>query len=94
MSSHLKGPSEGDWSVFAEKVVEERDALRAEVRDLKARLRQSLSVSKAMREKNAIIDDLKARLREAKATTLDPYPALVPRIRRITDLRRKNWREP
>jgi hypothetical protein len=26
MSSHLKGPSEGDWSVFAEKVVAERDA--------------------------------------------------------------------
>lgn len=29
MSSHLKGPSEGDWSVFAEKVVKERDEARA-----------------------------------------------------------------
>lgn len=25
MSSHLKGPNEGNWSVFAEKVVGERD---------------------------------------------------------------------
>ena len=25
MTSHLKGPTQADWSVFAEKVVEERD---------------------------------------------------------------------
>ena len=36
MSSHLKGPSEGDWSVFAEKVVEERDALREQLETAKA----------------------------------------------------------
>lgn len=43
MSSHLKGPSEGDWSVFAEKVVAERDAAREEV----AALRRELGALKA-----------------------------------------------
>lgn len=28
MTSHRKGPNEGNWSVFAEKVIEERDAAR------------------------------------------------------------------
>lgn len=37
MSSHLKGPSEGDWSVFAAKVVAERDAAREELERFKAR---------------------------------------------------------
>lgn len=32
------GPGEGSWSVFAEKVVAERDQLRAEVRELKRRV--------------------------------------------------------
>lgn len=30
MTSHLKGPSDGEWSVFAGKVVEERDSARQE----------------------------------------------------------------
>jgi len=32
------GPGEGSWSVFAEKVVEERDAARAEVERLRSRV--------------------------------------------------------
>ena len=34
--SVLDGPGEGTWSVFAAKVVEERDALREEVEQLRA----------------------------------------------------------
>jgi hypothetical protein len=34
--SVLDGPGEGTWSVFAQKVVEERDALREKVASLKA----------------------------------------------------------
>lgn len=36
--SILDGPGEGTWSVFAQKVVEERDALRDHVESLKAQL--------------------------------------------------------
>lgn len=36
--SVLDGPGEGTWSVFAQKVVEERDQLRNEVESLKAQL--------------------------------------------------------
>lgn len=36
--SVLDGPGEGTWSVFAQKVVEERDQLRGEVESLKAQL--------------------------------------------------------
>lgn len=36
--SVLDGPGEGTWSVFAQKVVEERDALKEVVQTLKARL--------------------------------------------------------
>jgi hypothetical protein len=36
--SILDGPSEGTWSVFATKVVEERDALREKVASLEAEL--------------------------------------------------------
>jgi uncharacterized coiled-coil DUF342 family protein len=38
--SVLNGPGEGTWSVFAQKVVEERDALREEVAKLRAERRQ------------------------------------------------------
>jgi hypothetical protein len=38
--SVLDGPGEGTWSVFAQKVVEERDALREEVTKLRAERRQ------------------------------------------------------
>jgi hypothetical protein len=38
--SVLDGPGEGMWSVFAMKVVEERDALREEVAKLRAERRQ------------------------------------------------------
>ena len=33
--STMDGVSDGEWSVFAEKIVEERDALRAEVERLR-----------------------------------------------------------
>jgi hypothetical protein len=36
--SVLDGPGEGTWSVFAQKVVEERDALREKVASLEAEL--------------------------------------------------------
>lgn len=38
------GPGEGSWSVFAEKVVAERDELRAEVRELKRRIVRARNV--------------------------------------------------
>lgn len=44
--SVLNGPHEGTWSVFAEKVVAERDAARKEVARLRA-------------ENEALLDDLR-----------------------------------
>lgn len=38
--SVLDGPGEGTWSVFAMKVVEERDEARAEVERLRERVQQ------------------------------------------------------
>lgn len=36
--SHLNGPNAGDWSVFAEQVVEERDQLREQLAAARNRL--------------------------------------------------------
>ena len=41
------GPGEGTWSVFAQKVVEERDAAREEVARLRAQRDDLLSVCEA-----------------------------------------------
>lgn len=61
--SVLDGPGEGTWSVFAQKVVEERDAAREEA----ARLRQSYRDARdtvALREKD--IHRITARAKQAE----------------------------
>lgn len=44
MSGHLKGPHQGNWSVFAERVAEQRDAALERVRELEERLAKSEAV--------------------------------------------------
>lgn len=72
------GPGEGSWSVFAEKVVEERDAARAEAEKLRAEieaLHAALKRRDAERliermspsEKMAILDRLEAQERRRRA---------------------------
>lgn len=51
MTSHLKGPSEGEWSVFAEKVVGERDQARAEVNTLAKRVLHMTGAVERYRER-------------------------------------------
>jgi phage shock protein A len=58
--SVLNGPGEGTWSVFAMKVVEERDEARAEVE----RLRTALDVE---RESKRVLDRQVSSLRQKVA---------------------------
>ena len=54
--STMDGVSDGEWSVFAEKIVEERDALRAEVeRLLRAKLADAKEAGKQLAEVTAIV---------------------------------------
>lgn len=67
--SVLDGPGEGTWSVFAAKVVEERDALRDHVESLKAQLECSQAFHNvALRERDLAITQL--RHAEADADNL------------------------
>lgn len=84
MSSHLKGPSNGEWSVFAEKVVEQRDALREEVAQL--RLERDRLEALAREERTTREAMLDAMRREALALlTLVPHDVVLPErvLRRI-----------
>lgn len=73
--SVLDGPGEGTWSVFAQKVVEERDQLRGEVEALKAQLECArafhdvavkerdlarVQLSPAMRERDELFEQVAA----------------------------------
>jgi len=58
--SVLDGPGEGTWSVFAQKVVEERDALREKVESLKAQLECAQAFHNvALRERDLAITQLR-----------------------------------
>jgi hypothetical protein len=58
--SVLNGPGEGTWSVFAQKVVEERDALRDHVESLKAQLECAQAFHNvALRERDLAITQLR-----------------------------------
>jgi ElaB/YqjD/DUF883 family membrane-anchored ribosome-binding protein len=68
MSSHLKGPNEGNWSVFAEKVVAERDEALAVIRDLQGEkaARHTLWVEVQILERR--VKELEAELKSAYQT--------------------------
>lgn len=58
--SVLDGPGEGTWSVFAAKVVEERDALRDHIKSLEAQLECAQAFHNvALRERDLAITQLR-----------------------------------
>jgi hypothetical protein len=66
--SVLDGPGEGTWSVFALKVVEQRDAAREEIVQLRSELEDAEIVLKdALSHANAAAEGLRRERDEARA---------------------------